>query len=398
MFALAFDPVAIRANQRAQRPLGIRCILQRAQRLHAEFDTRDVRRFHTLHRCLGHPFGMHPTTFAIGRFGAHRNVVANGVFRRVPVMQVGETLIPVVAVKAARIVARDEWPVRFYGHLDLESESGVLYIVVLSWPPSIDDEQGNSAGIEIAFYSSYPGWPNQADKFKTAALRHVEPNRRSHSNRLEIDIDCGCTRSADPGRESAPGCPCARFTAEFFADLCGIACCFFFRCVVAPGKRDTQAFGGRGRQGAEPHRRRQKDPLAAAPLRRAGVVASLRGLRRLVKFFLGVLSPLCVRCARRRQEAGQVPARRCVWQAFILKIVVPRVRTDQIQPQRFDQAVADLSTRIPRTCLLRLSTLQPHHYRSNNPATYPGNIGEVDRVRPYKRVDVHHSSPQEVSG
>ena len=194
VFALDFDPGTIGADERVQRALGIRRVVQRAQRLHAELDTGDMRRFHTLHRRMGHPFGVHEATLAIGRFGAYGNVVADRVFRRVPVMQVGETLVPVVAVEAARVVARDEWPVRFHGHLDLESESRILHIVVLGGGPSIDDEQRNSAGVEIAFYSSYPGWPNQADKLETAAVRHVEPNRRSDLNRLETDIDGRFTR------------------------------------------------------------------------------------------------------------------------------------------------------------------------------------------------------------
>ena len=177
VFALTFDPVAIRADQRAQRALGIRRILQRAQRLHAEFDAGDVRRFHTFHRRMGHPFGMHPAAFAIGRFGAHGNVVADGVFRRVPVMQVGETLVPVVAVEAARVVARDEWLVRFYGHLDLEGESGVLHIVVLSGRPSIDDEQGNGASVETALLFLEPGLaePGRQSRVRRSPARRTEP-------------------------------------------------------------------------------------------------------------------------------------------------------------------------------------------------------------------------------
>lgn len=90
--------------------------------------------------------------------------------------------------------------------------------------------------------------------------------------------------------------------------------------------RDAKREAGAA-EGERPfHGRGQKVVLAAAPLRRAGVVAPLRGFGSLVEILLGVLGRLCVRCARRCQKAGQVPAGWRMWQAFMLKIAVSGVR------------------------------------------------------------------------
>ena len=180
---LAFDPVAISMDQRIQRPLHIRRVVQGTERLHAELDIGDLRRFHTFHCRTGHPLGMHPPAFAIGRFRARGDIVADGKFGRVPVMQVGEAFVPVgeafvpvVAVEAARIVSWDERPIRGNAHLDLEGESRVLQFVVLRRRSPIDDEQGDGASGPTAFDSHDPGLPNQADDLKATARRHVEPN------------------------------------------------------------------------------------------------------------------------------------------------------------------------------------------------------------------------------
>ena len=89
-------------------PLRFRRVVKGAEHLHAELDIGDARRLHAFHRGPGHPFGVHPTVLAIGHVGAGGHVVANRVLRRVPVVQVGEALVPVVAVEAAWVVSRDE--------------------------------------------------------------------------------------------------------------------------------------------------------------------------------------------------------------------------------------------------------------------------------------------------
>ena len=348
--ALAFDPVAIRMDKRIQRPLRVRRVVQGAERLHAKLDIGDARWFHTFHCRTGHPLGMHPWAFAIVRFRARGHIVADGEFRRVPVMEVGEAFVPVVAVEAARIVSWDERTIRGNAHLDLESESRVLQIVVLPRGPPIDDEKGDGAGIQAAFGSPNPGFPNQADELKAVARGHVEPNRRPDWNRRKIDVAGLCTRTADPRCEAAPARTRGRLVRGLIALVSGIGCRILFGCVVPPGQRNVEARGGRVRQQAQTHGRRQKDPFAAAAFGCACVVAALCRLGRLVEFFLGILRPLRVRRPCRRQETGQIPARRRGRQSLVLESRVSDPRANQVESQRLDQVVADRGAIVHGSC------------------------------------------------
>ena len=113
------------------------------------------------------------------------------------------------------------------------------------------------------------------------------------------------------------------------------------RRVVAPAHGDRQLTATRGHQEAQPDRRRE-ERLA----RRLALVVRLLGqARRLgnrveVVVLVGIPAPLR-RGAGRDEEAGDVPVRRTFAARQLLGIeLVAGPGTDQVQPQRLDEALA----------------------------------------------------------
>ena len=114
------------------------------------------------------------------------------------------------------------------------------------------------------------------------------------------------------------------------------------RGVVAPAHGDRQLTASRGHEEAQPYRRREERLAGRLPL----VVRLLGQTRRLgnrveVVVLVGIAAPLR-RGAGRDEEAGDVPVRRALAARQLLGIqLMAGPGTDQIKPQRLDEALAD---------------------------------------------------------
>ena len=150
-------------------------IRERAKCLHAEFDIIDPAWFHSFDVGLRHPFRAHAAAHTFSDLRVRRNVMANRILGGIPVMQIGKTFVPILAVAPVQIETRDNRPIGLDGHLDLEGKRRVLPVIFLGGRAAIDDKQGNHMDIG----SGAPGFgrSGETDHLETVTVGHLERSR-----------------------------------------------------------------------------------------------------------------------------------------------------------------------------------------------------------------------------
>ena len=177
-----------------------------------------------------------------------------------------------------------------------------------------------------------PGLPDQTNEFKAAAVRDRERRGTAGACGLQFDGHRLRARPPDPGRKAPPSGSGTRIFCRVVPFGVAPACVILLGGqVIAPSKRDIELCRRLVDQDAQPHRRGQKNALAATPFGGARIVAAFRRFGRLVELLFGVLGPLSVRCGRRCQESRQIPAGRRQWQALLPEALVSRPGTDQVE-------------------------------------------------------------------
>jgi len=105
---LLVDPLAVLGDQRRQRRAQRRGVRRGGERLHPELDVLQFGGFDTLDLALRHPCRLRRAAFPSGHDAVYGRTVADGEFQRVAVLQVGDPLIRIVMLVAARIGTSDE--------------------------------------------------------------------------------------------------------------------------------------------------------------------------------------------------------------------------------------------------------------------------------------------------
>ena len=246
------------------------------------------------------------------------------VLRRVGVVEVGDLVIPFRRVRPSQVRPGHEALVRPHLDLGLEGMGAVGLCLVGRAPVHQEARRGAGAGGQLRAIR-----PHRADrplddvKLQPAGagdVPHHRPRVAAERNRQRF-----LARRPPPDRRPA---------AAGFLDL--------GRRVVAPAHGDRQLAATRGHEEAQPYRRREERLARRLPL----VVRLLGKARRLgnrveVVVLVGIGAPLR-RGAGRDEEARHVPVRGALAARQLLGIeLVAGPGTDQVEPQRLDEALAD---------------------------------------------------------
>ena len=325
MVALRLEPSAILAEQRRQRDLGGGAVRELAKRIHGEVRALHFGGFGSGHARGADPRRSHRATGAVPQVPIRRHAVAGGVLGRIGVVQVSHLVVPLRALRSARIRARHERPLAAHFQLRLKREGGIRRCLLFRWFALVHQERGDGAGaggqarqlggVQPAFA--------QMDA-KAIAVRHGVGAlfAKRQTKRLLV-------RRAPP-RGLLLGVVAIR---RLFG---------FGEGVVSPADDDVQRVHVLRHQKAEADGGWKEAALGGAALfRRLFRQCGRRGgLVQLVVFVR--VRALFGRRAGGHQEAGEIPVRGAhpAGQAFLGELVA-RWRADEIDVQGFGEAGAD---------------------------------------------------------
>ena len=347
--ALRHRPVAIGRRQRRQRRAQRRPVARRQfrQPVHAEGHPRHCRRHRPLHRCVRHVRGMYPPHPSVGiRDMPGGAPQARRIGRRVPVVQVRQLIVPVIARDPRQVGLRDEARVARQRQPHLIG-IGQIAVARRRLQPLVDQKHGHHL-----HRARLAGRQPQAEGAGTH--RQLQPatgprRRRRAGQRAPHHAFAFARQRQRDGTFARHPPPCDRRPAKLAAAFQHLGrqrrlghviapCHAHFQCADAgidhgrqPDRARQETAAGRGRIGLVMIARRAAD---AEPVQFGQEAVDLLqfGIRRHVG--------LGRQFARWRDEARQVPARRAFprRQPFLGQIVIRRLaRPDQVAAQAFHQ-------------------------------------------------------------
>ena len=172
---LLFDPFPIAGDELAEFFLGFAAIFEIRQFLHAEFHALDLGRGDSFHFGVGNPAGLDRAALALViDDGGGGNAVADRELANVPVLQIGDPFVPIVAFQASQIGAGDEGLFASQFQFDLKDKRLVADFIGRRHPLIDHEHRHASRPIRQSADDARVGnAPQRPDEFHAATIRHV---------------------------------------------------------------------------------------------------------------------------------------------------------------------------------------------------------------------------------
>ena len=173
LLPLLVDPCAVLLDECSELGLGLFPVGQLAQGIHGQLDAADWRRGDTLDFSERNPAGANGGALAVFQLRLGGDVVADGTFAVVAVLQVGDALVPVFAFQAAEVGTGNETALGCDFELGLKGEGFVAEFVGRG-RSTIDEEEGErprSLGQAAFGAGAYDRADGESD-LEAAAFRH----------------------------------------------------------------------------------------------------------------------------------------------------------------------------------------------------------------------------------